>query len=346
MRLRTSRIFIALLCAAPAIASAGGTLVLVSEPGEFIGRGRTQTLPFADGEVHMERYGTDFVVHNAAAWWDLEFTGVVKNQLSTGCYERAQRSPFAEAGRPGLQFNSNGLGCNTVVGRFQILEVATDANGLPTVLALDFVQHCDGQGPALFGKLRYNSSIPADAQTIPPVFVTHGTLDYASAPGDVIGGGHTRSYQFNRPMFTASGNGQGGAISMDFTNLVYRGGGRWALDLGTADQSPLSIGTYTDAQSFASPGSGHPELNFAVNGLSCTTALGDFSITQIDYDRIDGLPTALSASFNQQCAHASAGLHAQIDFVTTFRNGLADDVIFGGNFETIRSWPLYSPTCQ
>jgi hypothetical protein len=51
-------------------------------------------------------------------------------------------------------------GCTTITGRFVVLEADIGIAGDVRKLAIDFEQHCNGVTPALFGSLRYNSSVP------------------------------------------------------------------------------------------------------------------------------------------------------------------------------------------
>ena len=77
-----------------------------------------------------------------------------------GAYENAVRAPF-HGNQPGLELSGSGRGCNTLSGRFVVLELQTDAQGVLTRLAVDFEQHCEGpQAPPLFGSLRVNSTVP------------------------------------------------------------------------------------------------------------------------------------------------------------------------------------------
>ena len=53
-----------------------------------------------------------------------------------------------------------GRGCNTLTGRFIILEALYGPGGPVLRFAADYEQHCEGGGPALFGPVRNNSSVP------------------------------------------------------------------------------------------------------------------------------------------------------------------------------------------
>jgi hypothetical protein len=68
--------------------------------------------------------------------------------------ERAQRAPFAAAGRPGIDVSGDGRGCNTIAGRFEVKEYALTADGSVERLWVVYEQHCEGAIPALFGEVR------------------------------------------------------------------------------------------------------------------------------------------------------------------------------------------------
>jgi hypothetical protein len=72
-------------------------------------------------------------------------------------YELATRFPFQAATVPGLSVSGEGRGCNTLTGRFEVLEVTYGPSGEVLTFAADFAQHCEGMGPALTGSIRYNA---------------------------------------------------------------------------------------------------------------------------------------------------------------------------------------------
>jgi hypothetical protein len=79
--------------------------------------------------------------------------------LRVGSYENATRYPFQSPTSPGLSVFGSGRGCNTLTGRFDVLEVSYSATGQIDRFSADFAQHCDGQPPALFGSIRYNATV-------------------------------------------------------------------------------------------------------------------------------------------------------------------------------------------
>lgn len=144
----------------------GATFILLdSEPGDFIGRGITQTFTLADGNMTAGPIGSRgvSVAFNGASRWTFSFVAAQGQDFGIGAYEDATRHPFQSPTVPGLDVSGAGRGCNTLTGRFDVLELTFDASGAVESLAIDFEQHCGGGGPALFGVVRFNSvEVPAE----------------------------------------------------------------------------------------------------------------------------------------------------------------------------------------
>lgn len=77
--------------------------------------------------------------------------------MTPGVYENATRFPFQGPTNAGLSVSGQGLGCNTLTGRFEVLEVVYGPGGEVNSFAADFEQHCEGATPALFGSIRFNT---------------------------------------------------------------------------------------------------------------------------------------------------------------------------------------------
>jgi hypothetical protein len=88
-------------------------------------------------------------------------------QLTTGVYADLDTTAPDHAG---LDFGADGRACDRTIGSMTILEIARDASGNVTKLAVDFVTRCDLGSPT-YGSVRYNSTIP---QSAPLVFASAG----------------------------------------------------------------------------------------------------------------------------------------------------------------------------
>src|SRR5882672_407014 len=136
-----------------------------SQPGDFIGQGRELTLTGADGTFsapYPYPYFAYLRFDGFGGAHSLSLTLITSDysSLQPGAYENAVRSGYQTAGHPGLDFGGDGRSCYSLTGRFDVLEIVRDANGLVTQFAANFEQHCYGVVPALFGQIRFNSDVP------------------------------------------------------------------------------------------------------------------------------------------------------------------------------------------
>ena len=132
-----------------------------SQPGDFLGLGAEVTFTGADGTFSVaaatSSLGARFNTPDFSHFWSLALATGDSTALQVGAYENAAR--FV-TGHPALDFTGDGRGCNTVTGRFDVLEIVRDATGAVTQLAVNWEEHCDGMVPALFGQYRLNSDVP------------------------------------------------------------------------------------------------------------------------------------------------------------------------------------------
>lgn len=147
----------------PAIAETPTVLILNSQAGDGVGNGQYKKLTPASGKFNVSGSATDGAhvrFSGGAEWWTLDFTPPAGKSFGIGEYDNASRFPFNE-GSPGLDVSGDGVGCNTLNGRFVVSDFALDnTTHRVTRLAIDFEQHCDGAKPALFGSVRYKSAVP------------------------------------------------------------------------------------------------------------------------------------------------------------------------------------------
>ena len=324
---------------APAMALADGTLSFVSEPGDPLANGLVYSEDFTDAEVSAfaNPYGLRVARVNGLSSWSLNLTSQPGHLFRPACYERAQRDPFMAFGRAGLSFDFSSSGCNTIVARYRVYEFSADpGSGAITDLAVDFVQHCEGAGPALFGALRYDSSIPIDTPPLDPVFTTSGNFHFISDPGDFIGQGQERTFPLDRLVFIAYRNIDNG-LSGTFNDTDDL----WNIDFAAPDSGPLVPGDYRNAQRYPLQQPGHPGLDYNLDGRGCNTVSGEFDIQQADFEPVDGSPTAVQDTFAQHCEGSGAALTGDMQFTTVFQNGpLLEDVVFIDGLDGVTEWPL------
>ena len=134
------------------------SLSLVSDPGDYIGAGQSYVYAL-DTATITTRSGQDGGYFNMTVfsfggeWWYVDLAAPVGSQLVPGTYEGAVRWPFQSPGQPGVSVTGNGRGCNTVTGRFEVLEAVFGPNGYLERFHARFEQHCEGGEPAIRGEL-------------------------------------------------------------------------------------------------------------------------------------------------------------------------------------------------
>ena len=149
-------------------AQAGTLLFLNSQPGDYIGQGAGRLVTAADGTFTASRnfdngVNVDFDGSAPGDFWSVDLAAPMSATLVQGAYEGAVRWPFQAASAPGLSVYGDGRGCNTLTGRFLVLEATYGADGRVQSFAADFEQHCEDGVPALFGSIRYRAGDPACA---------------------------------------------------------------------------------------------------------------------------------------------------------------------------------------
>lgn len=220
---RTTLVLLLLLLAGASQAAAGVTsLLLNSEPGDYIGQGQLLVFTDAAGAFLATSGGEGNVVNISfntptfSHWWHVNFAAPNTEPLAVGTYNGAVRAPFRGPGQPGLDVFGDGRGCNTLTGRFTVLELVLGGAGEVVSFRASFEQHCEGATPALRGEVRYNANVPL--QLTSPSFVT--ALENQLASFDVTaaaqGGGHVSFSASNLPLgssFVDNNNNNTGTFS-------------------------------------------------------------------------------------------------------------------------------------
>jgi Divergent InlB B-repeat domain len=138
-------------------------LYLQSQSGDWVGAGQTHTYGVADGTFNatVSSYSNGVQIHlyapDYAFWWYLNFSPLTGATFAPGPYGDATQFPTMVT--PGLDVSGLGHGCNRVTGRFVVREYVAGAGGTMQRFAADFEQHCEDADAALFGAIRYNSTI-------------------------------------------------------------------------------------------------------------------------------------------------------------------------------------------
>lgn len=152
--------------ASPPNLNAGG-FSMQSEPGDYVGQGKTWTYHNFNAlftATPIGSNGTGVTVRiQGSTWWTADFAapkGPSGNaRLVPGVYSAARRYPFHGPLEPGLAISGDGRGNNELFGEFVVYECVFDS-AVRKVLrfSADFVQYGEKDsaiGPALRGQVRF-----------------------------------------------------------------------------------------------------------------------------------------------------------------------------------------------
>ena len=162
--------------AAPAQAVVSLTaFTLDSEPGDSIGAG--QSLVFKNAAVTATGDDTTLTVtaddggtHHFVAVLAAEIGGT----LTAGTTYDTNKA--GDASHAGLDVSGDGRSCTTSTGTMTVHEITLDVSLAIATFAATYEQHCDGALPALFGELRFNSSVEYTAASADPSSIDFGTV--------------------------------------------------------------------------------------------------------------------------------------------------------------------------
>jgi hypothetical protein len=233
-------------------ASAQNAIYFQSQPGDPVLNGASGVElngAASDTSFHVTELsdgGVSFqarVISTNQQWYlgfsaNLILYGQSSTRLQPGVYENAIKQGNA-LGVPGIDVYRSPVNCIHGFGRFTVHEIEYGTTAI-NKLAVDFEWHCAGADPALFGGVRYNSSIPYVPRTLPPVQLTPAAIYLSSTPGDPVLGGQritlTNEQGLVRRMLNSV---QGARIT------VGPGTEPPAWEFGIVEPGPLAPGSFT-----------------------------------------------------------------------------------------------------
>jgi hypothetical protein len=170
-----------------ALAAPKASVVLYSDPEDYIGLGRPEFLSAprdriqVDGDSGYLRVG---VLSKAGESYRLDFEAPDERTLTRGIYTRAHGS-HPDPGRPSIEIGGEGRGCNQHAGEFEVKDVALDARGEISRLWVVFAHHCELRTPAVFGEVRIGQRIDRAPLVPAPAVVRWPDLDPGRRSTDV-----------------------------------------------------------------------------------------------------------------------------------------------------------------
>jgi hypothetical protein len=135
-------------------------LSLVSEPGEFIGRGKTYEYRLGDGTWTARfdhAYGFEHVVVGIANYdrhspfgWSFDFVAPKGQKLTLGTYENVQEFPSPDSGHAGIGVTGPGS-CSSISGSFTVQQLVLESDETLDRFRATFTVYCGGTSAALRG---------------------------------------------------------------------------------------------------------------------------------------------------------------------------------------------------
>ena len=159
----------ALLAFSPLAFSQTSSLVVQGATGDWITGGRTIDVTGLTATASSDGRVVSFSYWGESEWWYLDFSVPSGQKLQVGAYANATRHPFNFNG-PGLSLSGTGRGCNTLSGRFAVLELKLGPAGSVEKFRATFSQSCEGFLPAALGEVVYEDTTTQPALQ---VAVTH-----------------------------------------------------------------------------------------------------------------------------------------------------------------------------
>ncbi len=176
------------------VPTSGNFFYLISQPGDYVGRGTEQLYTGADSSIKGLMLpgtpGPDYfsgrIIQGNFHFWSVVITPPPTEILVARSYISARRAN-TPTDHPGLDVSGDGSGCNTLTGKFDVDEISFWSTGDLKTFQATFEQHCSGAIPALFGRIRIETPAP-----LPPLEMTinirgEGTQDPKSGTATISG---------------------------------------------------------------------------------------------------------------------------------------------------------------
>jgi hypothetical protein len=307
--------------AAGSVPATGNYVYLKSDPGDYIGAGRTYLYTRASAAISVTASGGHLSVGvSGDEWWYGHFqTMSTLTTLQPGYYPGLQRYPFHDPAYGGLDWYGEGRGSNTLTGWFAI-DSAAYFNGALASIDLRFELHSEGGTAALHGAIHWeaNDTTPPPGPVLPiPTTLWHpaagsvpasGSYVYLdSDPGDYIGAGHKYLYTIDNAVMSVSASGGHLAVGID-------GEQSWGGDFqAMSTLTTLQSGYYPDLQRYPFQNPVKGGLDWSGEGRGSNTLTGWFAIDSVAY--VEGALSAIDLRFEQHSEGGWAALHGVIHWV-------------------------------
>ncbi|MFO1400097.1 MAG: hypothetical protein U1F30_02595 [Steroidobacteraceae bacterium] len=304
---------------APGVTPATGSYVyLESQAGDYIGLGRNYLYTQTNSLLRFTATGATLQLSVLAEKdWTGQFQAMnTLSRLEVGYYGDLRRYPFHNPATGGLSWYGDGRGCNVLTGWFVVDSVSYAGDSM-TSIDLRFEQHCEGGGPALHGRIHWDSSdtsAPPGPVVPPPAGLwepgagmTPQTGSYVyleSQQGDYVGGGGNYLYSLANAALAVS-------LTDAHLTVAVKGDEQWRGDFqAMSTVNRLSVGYYGDVQRFPFNNPARSGMTWEGNSHACTTLTGWFVVDSITY--VGSTLTAIDLRFEQHCEGGAPSLHGKI----------------------------------
>jgi hypothetical protein len=293
--------------ALPAVTATQTQILVSSDPGDWVGNGGDYAYTQATAAIRVTASGGALSVDiQGDENWRANFVLPASHgKVTPGTFNNVTRWPFHEPAVGGMDWSGEGRGCNELIGAFRVN--SSEYVGAELVAVdLDFVQHCEGDAPALFGNIRWFANDP----TVPPGPMRNvpdrlwspapdatpatGTFVYLeSAPSDFVG--DAKQYTYTPRNSHLSVTQANGALSVGLNGDEWWTGNFKAMNV----VSRVRPGWYRDLQRwpFHNPVKGG--LDWSGDGRGCNQLVGWFAVDEITY--VNGQLATLDMRFEQRC---------------------------------------------
>ena len=312
--------------AAPgATPTTGNYIYLESDPGEYVGQGKTYTetpqnslqtvTTVADG-AQIQSLGQD-------NWLGQFQIPVGQTQLQPGYYGQVGRWHVDNPARGGLAWTGDTNGCNESIGWYVVDDVSYN-DGAISALDLRFEQHCELWQAALHGQIHWRASDTTQApgptpipQGLwqPPSGATPASGNYVYLDGDagdyIVSGleGPATQDLYISPAAAINVGVSTGPVPGPNVTVTVNGGDGWTGQFaGMYSLTQLQPGYYGPIMTSGDPATGG--VDWFGMGRGCDYTTGWLAIDSVSYAA--GVLTGIDLRFEQHCNGASAALHGQV----------------------------------
>lgn len=296
----------------------GSYVYLESQPGDVVGLGNNYLYTFANSMISVNAVaGRVSVYIEGDEYWNSNFAGMnFLSRVEVGYYGNLKSYPLRNPVIGGLEWLGGSSTCEELTGWFVVDSVTYDGSNI-TAIDFRFEQRCEGDAPALHGKIHWDvtdtASPPGPIVPPPPGLwrpaggITPDTENYVyleSQPEDYIGSGLNYLYTPADSQITVSSNGARVDISVN-------GNESWSGSFeGMRFLSRAEAGYYGDLKQHRAHNPAKGGLIWFGDGRACIALTGWFVVDDVTYNGFT--LTAIDLRFEQHCEGADAALHGAI----------------------------------